>query len=62
MTDYIIGGVLEYVTAVLGVQFDEVAAMAPAQVVLLLLGAVVVLFALLFIMRAVLGGSMYMFR
>ena len=62
MTDYIIGGVLEYVIAVLGVQFDEVAAMAPAQVVLLLLGAVVVLFALLFIIRAVLGGSMYMFR
>ena len=25
MTDYIIGGVLEYVTAVLGVQYDEVA-------------------------------------
>ena len=46
MSDYIIGGVLEYVTAVLGVQFDEVAAMAPAQVVLLLLGAVVVLFEL----------------
>lgn len=54
--------ILDYVLSVLGVDFDALAELAPAQVVVLLLGASVVIFVLLFIIRGVLGGTMHMFR
>lgn len=54
--------ILDYVLSVLGVDFDALAELAPAQVVVLLLGGAVVIFVLLFIIRGVLGGSLYMFR
>lgn len=54
--------VLEYVLSVLGVDFDALAELAPAQVVVLLLGGAVVIFVLLFIIRGVLGGIMHEFR
>lgn len=55
-------GIMEYILDVLGIGFEDLAELAPAQVVVLLVGAVVVLFVLLFIIRGVLGGTMHLFR
>jgi len=57
-----IGGIIDYLMAVIGLEFSEIAELSPAQIIIVLFGCVVAVYVLLFMIRAVLGAVMYQFR
>lgn len=57
-----IGGIIDYLMAVIGLDFSEIGDLSPAQIIIVLFGCVVAVYVLLFIIRAVLGAVMHQFR
>lgn len=55
-------GILQYLMSIIGIDFAELADLTPIQAMIIIFGCLVGIYVLLFIVRAVLGGSMYMFR
>ena len=56
------GGIIDYLTAVIGLEFSEIGDLSPSQIIIVLFGCVVAVYVLLFIVRAVLGAVMHQFR